>query len=559
MLGGTVTYPYILTSKLCMRDSDPAKGYVIATTLFCSGIASFIQTTFGIRLPVIQGATFTFLVPTLAILSLPQWQCPTDFQIIATRPRNSTFRNWRTVADEEYTEVWESRMREVQGAIIMSSLVEVVIGLTGVMGFMLRYITPLSIVPTITLIGLSLFKEATAPAGESWLISGITIMLVIIFSQYLVNMAFPYPKIRVTGETKGVTWHKGKVIRMFPVLLTMLIAWSLCGLLTTWNAFPPDHPARTDGIMRKLVQDSPWIRVPYPFQWGWPTFSASAVLGMTAGVVASALESVGDYYACARLCETASPPTHAVNRGILMEGLGCVLSGIMGSGGGLTSYSENVGAIGITRVASRRVVQSAAVMMIMLSVFVKISALFATIPIPIIGGVLMTMFGLCSAVGLSNLQFVDLNSPRNIFILGSSLFLGLSIPKWVLDHPENIRTGSSNLDQVLYVLLSTSMFVGGAIAFFLDNTIPGSEEERGVKKWLTNNGGPTQQDKSHYDLPSPVNSWFKRLKFLPVSPSYTETEITNRVRKISHSLNFKRKNQTAAVTTAEVPMQDNAV
>ena len=113
--------------QLCMRDSDPAKASVIATTLFCSGIASFIQTTFGIRLPVIQGATFTFLVPTLAILSLPEWQCPTDFQIIAARPRNSTFRNWRTVADAEYTEVWETRMREVQGAIILSSMVEVII------------------------------------------------------------------------------------------------------------------------------------------------------------------------------------------------------------------------------------------------------------------------------------------------------------------------------------------------------------------------------------------------------------------------------------------------
>ena len=171
----------------------------------------------------------------------------------------------------------------------------------------------------------------------------------------------------------------------------------------------------------------------------------------------------------------------------------------------------------------------------------------------------MTMFGLCSAVGLSNLQFVDLNSSRNIFILGSSLFLGLSIPKWVLDHPENIRTGSPNLDQVLYVLLSTSMFVGGAIAFFLDNTIPGTEEERGVKKWLTSNYGPADQDKSHYDLPAPVNSWFKRLKYLPISPSYTEREISKRVRKIAHSFNIRRKNQSAAVTTTEVPVQDNAV
>ena len=214
MLGGTVTYPYILTSKLCMRDTDPARGYVIATTLFCSGVASFIQTTFGIRLPVIQGATFTFLVPTLAILSLPQWTCPTDFQIIAARSRNSTFRLLRNVAEEEYAEVWQSRMREVQGAIIMSSLVEVFLGFTGIMGLLLRFITPLSIVPTISLIGLSLFKEATAPAGESWVISGITIVMVILLSQYLVNWTFSIP---FYTRDKGFAWKKINVIKMFPV------------------------------------------------------------------------------------------------------------------------------------------------------------------------------------------------------------------------------------------------------------------------------------------------------------------------------------------------------
>lgn len=193
MLGGTVTYPYILTSKLCMRDTDPARGYVIATTLFCSGIATFIQTTFGIRLPVIQGATFTFLVPTLAILSLSQWQCPSDYQILASRPRNSTLRSLRYVTDEEYTEVWESRMREIQGAIIMSSLVEVAIGFTGIMGFLLRYITPLCIVPTISLIGLSLFKEATAPAGESWIIAGVWVSINIIDSTWWTSFSY-YPQ-----------------------------------------------------------------------------------------------------------------------------------------------------------------------------------------------------------------------------------------------------------------------------------------------------------------------------------------------------------------------------
>lgn len=50
-------------------------------------------------------------------------------------------------------------------------------------------------------------------------------------------------------------------------------------------------------------------------QWGWPTVSAAAVFGMLSGVFASIVESVGDYYACARLSGAPAPPMHAINRG----------------------------------------------------------------------------------------------------------------------------------------------------------------------------------------------------------------------------------------------------
>lgn len=85
-------------------------------------------------------------------------------------------------------------------------------------------------------------------------------------------------------------------------------------------------------------------------QWGLPTFSTAAIFGVLAGVLASAIESVGDYYACARLAGAPPPPKHAINRGIWIEGIGCVISGLFGTGGGVTSYSENIGAIGITKV-----------------------------------------------------------------------------------------------------------------------------------------------------------------------------------------------------------------
>ena len=99
-----------------------------------------------------------------------------------------------------------------------------------------------------------------------------------------------------------------------------------------------------------LLASSRNILVSLPGQWGTPTVSVAGVIGMMAGVMAGIIESVGDYYACARLSGAPPVPKHALNRGILMEGLCCVLAGAFGSGAGTTSYSENIGAIGITKV-----------------------------------------------------------------------------------------------------------------------------------------------------------------------------------------------------------------
>ena len=87
-----------------------------------------------------------------------------------------------------------------------------------------------------------------------------------------------------------------------------------------------------------------------PGQWGLPTVSASSYVAMMAATITSIIESVGDYYACARISGVPQPPAHAINRGIAMEGFGSILSGLVGSGGATTSYSQNVGAIGFTKV-----------------------------------------------------------------------------------------------------------------------------------------------------------------------------------------------------------------
>jgi len=91
------------------------------------------------------------------------------------------------------------------------------------------------------------------------------------------------------------------------------------------------------------------------------------------------------------------------------------------------------------------------------------------------------MFGMITAVGLSNLQFVDLNSVRNLFILGFAFFMGLSVPEYFSANPVSFEP--QLIADVVNTLGRTGMAVGAVFALVLDNTIPGTDEERGLTAW----------------------------------------------------------------------------
>lgn len=429
MFGSTVAIPLLLAEPLGIADDRLKIAELIGTMFFISGITTWLQTTLGNRLPIVQGGTFSFLAATFAICGMAGLS----------------------------SAGFEVRMAHVQGAIIAGAIAEIFVGYTGLVGRMLRFVGPLTIAPTIALIGLALFKFGAPVAGKHWGLGGLTIVLIILFSQYL--------------------RQKHRIFQLFPILMAISIAWGTAAVLTATGTFPPGHPGHVDTTILELT---PWIRVPTPFQWGWPIFGLPAIVGMLAGYVASMVESIGDYYACARLAG-APPPTKAtINKGIGMEGIGCLIAGIFGTGNGTTSYSENIGAIALTRVGSRRVVQAGATLMIVFGVFTKFGALFTTIPQPIVGGMYCAMFGMIASVGLSNLQSIDLNSPRNLFILGFSLFMGLSIPEYFGAHPMELGASLTWLSDIINTLGKTGMAVGAFMALFLDNTIPGTLEERGI-------------------------------------------------------------------------------
>ena len=439
---------------------------------------------------------------------------------------------WGNITYEEKTELWQTRMREVQGAIIVASLFQVVIGYFGIIGIVLNYITPLTIVPAVAMIGLALFDVAADHASTNWGVAMGTIIFMTLFSQYLRDVSFPC----LAYQGGKCQFKKVEIFKLFPVLMTIVVMWALCAIITVAGGFENDDKARTDLALDTLY-NAAWFRFPYPFQWGWPNVTVAGVFGMLAGVLASAIESIGDYYACARLSGATPPPAHAINRGIGTEGVGCIIAGIFGSGNGTTSYSENIGAIGVTKVGSRRVIQFGALIMIFFGLMSKFGTLFMTIPEPIIGGIFCIMFGIITAVGLSNLQFVDLNSTRNLFVLGFSVFFGLTISKWAKSNPESLSFDQNNehlenLGQVIKVLLQTSMFVSGFLGFILDNTIPGTDEERGLIKWKNQHeNSEGQTDSDHYDIPylTPYLKNWSWTKYVPFLPTFNGFKPNNQV------------------------------
>ena len=91
------------------------------------------------------------------------------------------------------------------------------------------------------------------------------------------------------------------------------------------------------------MESADWFKIPRPFGWGGSEhihFSTVGAVGILCGVMASILESIGDYYACSNCCGVGKPPKCVINRGIMMEGVGTIFGGIFGTGNGMTSYGS---------------------------------------------------------------------------------------------------------------------------------------------------------------------------------------------------------------------------
>ncbi|CAL9160024.1 unnamed protein product [Musa hybrid cultivar] len=478
-LGTAVMIPTLLVPL--MGGSDDDKVRVVQTLLFVTGVNTLLQTLFGTRLPTVVGGSYAFVVPIISIIH--------DSSLT------------RIVDDHER---FLQTMRAIQGALIVSSSIQIILGYSQLWGIFSRFFSPLGMVPVVSLVGFGLFDKGFPVVGRCVEI-GVPMLILFIASsqQYL----------------KHLHVRRLPVLERFSLLITITIIWVYAHLLTVGGAYKY-RPERTQFNCRtdraNLISSAPWIKIPYPLQWGAPTFDAGHSFGMMAAVFVSLIESTGTYKAAARLASATPPPAHVLSRGIGWQGIGILLDGLFGTVTGSTVSVENVGLLGSTRVGSRRVIQISAGFMIFFSILGKFGALFASIPFTIFAAVYCVLFGVVAAVGLSLLQFTNMNSMRNLFIVGVSIFLGLSVPEYFFRYTMSAQHGPAHtkaswFNDYMNTIFSSPPTVALIVAVFLDNTLDFKDtgKDRGMPWWSrfrTFNGDSRSEE--FYTLPFNLDRFF---------------------------------------------------
>ncbi|XP_025096151.1 solute carrier family 23 member 2-like [Pomacea canaliculata] len=543
-VAGSLSVSILVAEVICARDDQQIKTQILSATFFMIGISTFCMSTFGIRLPIFQGAASTYIIPLFALTNLPEWKCPSHEDLVKIYNTSMTLAGKGTLATPH--DIIFPKLQLISGSLMAAGGVHFLIGVTGLVGFLLKFIGPITMVVAITLVGLYVYKVAVRFCETFWAVAILTAACGIVLSLYLAKTSTPIP---AWNKKRGfyIKWYP--LHQVFAILISVVIGWTVSAILTHADVISSDQNgvgiyARTDTHI-DVIASTDWFSLPYPGRFGFPSFHAGVFVSFMIATLMSILDSICDYNACARMCYVPRPPDWAVNRGIAVEGIMSMLSGGMGVGHATVSYGGNIGAIGLTRVASRGVFQCVGLLYIVLAVTSKLGAIFVTIPHSVLGGCQIITIGIFIGIVLSNLQYVDLSSTRNVAIIGISLLLGLMVPHWVETNPDGIKTGSEQVDRLLQILAANPSFVGGVLACFLDNTVPGTPEERGVssntKKDTTTVLEEFEEGLEVYRLPWVPEfiqkSWLAR--FIQIIPGPSQEDAKKEDQVLPHHIDLK--------------------
>jgi len=364
---GAVIVPILLASAIGLSTEQLI--HLINADLFTCGIASIIQAAgfwkVGVRLPLLQGVTFTAVSPMIAI----------------------------GLAAGGGTE----GLVHIYGAVIVAGLFTLL--LAPYFSRLIRFFPPVVTGSVITIIGIALLPVAALDVvgggsnpqptnGQNLAYAIGTLVLIVLMQRFF------------RGFLATVAVLVGLVVGT-------LVAWALGD--ATFSA----------------VAGSPWVGVTTPFYFGWPKFALAAIVSMIVVMVITAVETTGDVFATGEIVDKRITRDD-IARALRADGLATTIGGVLNSFP-YTCFAENVGLVRLTRIKSRWVVVAAGVFMIVLGVLPKVAAVVASIPPPVLGGAALAMFATVAVVGIQTLSRVDFHDHRNVVIVATSIGLALLV------------------------------------------------------------------------------------------------------------------------------------
>ena len=222
-------------------------------------------------------------------------------------------------------------------------------------------------------------------------------------------------------------------------------------------------------ISPQTVIDAQWLAIPAIMPYGgfaWP-----GIIGVITVIVcffATAVETTGHTLACSKICGVPVSETEWRIRGAVSnDGVGSIISALFG-GMALTSYSQNIGVISLTGVGSRFVVAAGGFFLILMALVPKVGAIISLMPSPVLGGVLLFMFGMVASVGIDIIGS-NMRSRRDALIVAASLAVGLGIQAAPPD-------AFNAIPPALRILLTDGIVMGIILAMTLNIVLPKKAE-----------------------------------------------------------------------------------
>ena len=377
MYAGAIAVPLIIGEALDLSKSDIA--FLISADLFCCGIATLIQSLglwrFGIKMPVMMGVTFAAVGPMAAVASNPQL----------------------TIV-------------HIYGAVIVSGIFSIL--MAPYMSRLMRYFPSVVTGTIITIIGISLMG-----VGINWAAGGQPVIGTLVDGVFtkIPNPEYGAPTslaiaLVVLISILLITKYLKGFIANISVLMGMMIGFIIAFAMGKINFHGLD--------------ETQWFAIISPFHYGWPQFDLSSIISMCLVMIVTMIESLGMFIALSEIVDKKMDDK-ALACGLRVDGLGSFIGGIFNTFPH-TSFSQNVGLVGVTGVRSRYVCVAAGIILILFGLFPKMAHVAASIPQFVLGGAGIVMFGMVAATGIKILSSVDFNHNRNnLFIVAVSFGAGM--------------------------------------------------------------------------------------------------------------------------------------